>query len=146
MLLSLVGFVVLIVSKNNKLRYVFVHICLAGAGTGGPVVVAWLTDNTPDKGTRSLIIGFNGYSNIAGVIAGQLFKKKYAPTYKRPLTITMILISLGCLGYLAMRAVLMFENKRRAKVIAGWTDEQYEEERRTTERRGDHKLTFVYGY
>jgi MFS family permease len=146
MIISIVGFVVLISSKNAVLRYGFVHICMAGAGAGGPIVAAWLTDNTPDRGTRSIVIGLNGYSNVAGVIAGQLYKPKYAPSYNFPLKITMILISMGACGYVSMRFVYMFLNRKRTRLIANWTPEQFEEEYRNSKRRGNRKLTFIYGY
>jgi hypothetical protein len=42
--------------------------------------------------------------------------------------------------------VFVYENRRRAKVVAGWTEEQIEEERVNPARRGHDKLTFVYGY
>jgi len=100
MSLAIVGLIVMCVSSNAKLRYAFAHICLAGAFTAGPLVVAWLTGNTPEKvaqlavlrasicnpanshqqGVRSIIVGINGYSNLAGVIAGQLYKSKHGPT------------------------------------------------------------------
>lgn len=97
MLLAVVGLIVMYTSKSPKLRYGFVHVCLAGAFTAGPLIVAWLSGNCPEKvsnswseismrvwlivlqAKRSVIIGLNGYSNIAGVIAGQLYKQKYAP-------------------------------------------------------------------
>lgn len=96
MVLAIIGLVVMYTSDRPKLRYGFVHVCLAGAFTAGPLIVAWLAGNSPEKvcwccclgflGTnkldqakRSIIIGINGYSNLAGVIAGQLFKSKYGP-------------------------------------------------------------------
>jgi hypothetical protein len=49
MSLAIVGLIVMYVSKNPTLRYVFAHICLAGAFTAGPLIVAWLSGNTPEK-------------------------------------------------------------------------------------------------
>lgn len=146
MALSIIGFIVLISSPNPRLRYVFVHVCMMGAGVGGPLVASWLTDNVPDRGTRSVVIGLNGYSNLAGVIAGQLYKSKYAPSYNFPLKITMIIVSVGAAGFAAMRCVYVFLNKRRARIIEEWTEEEFVEEWRNSERRGNRKLTFVYGY
>ncbi|KAE9964213.1 hypothetical protein EG327_001039, partial [Venturia inaequalis] len=74
MVLSIIGSIVLISSRNARLRYAFVHVCMMGAGAGGPLVASWLTDNVPDRGTRSIVIGLNGHSNLAGVIAGQLYQ------------------------------------------------------------------------
>ncbi|GAA5881962.1 hypothetical protein JCM8547_003934, partial [Rhodosporidiobolus lusitaniae] len=95
MTIAIIGLAVMYGAKDNKLRYGFLHVCLGGAFVGGPTILAWLAGNTPVTSTRALIIGINGYSNIAGVIAGQLFKPRYAPTYAFPLRVTMILMSVG---------------------------------------------------
>lgn len=49
MALAIVGLVVMYTSDKPKLRYGFVHVCLAGAFTAGPLIVAWLAGNTPEK-------------------------------------------------------------------------------------------------
>jgi predicted MFS family arabinose efflux permease len=48
MMLAVVGLVVMYTSDRPKLRYGFVHVCLAGAFTAGPLIVAWLAGNTPE--------------------------------------------------------------------------------------------------
>ena len=146
MLLSLIGFIVLATSQDNALRYGFLHVCLMGAANMGPLVPAWLADNTPDMGTRSIIIGLNGYSNIGGVIAGQLYKESYAPSFQYPLKVTMILVVIGLCGFASGRVIYMVENRRRTRITAGWTPEQFEAERKNPARRGHQKLTFIYGY
>lgn len=65
--------------EQEKLRYAFSHVCMAGIFIGGPLAAAWLAGNTPWRGTRSVVLGVNGWSNLAGVIAGQIFNAKYAP-------------------------------------------------------------------
>lgn len=79
MCLGVVGCVVMATSTDNRLRYGFAHVCMAGVFVGGPLLAVWLAGNTPWKGTRSVVMGVNGWSNIAGVIAGQVFKSRYAP-------------------------------------------------------------------
>jgi hypothetical protein len=79
MALGVIGCIVMAVSTGNALRYAFAHICMAGIFVGGPLLAVWLAGNTPWKGTRSVMLGVNGWSNIAGVIAGQIFKSQYAP-------------------------------------------------------------------
>jgi hypothetical protein len=37
------------------------------------------------------------------------------------------------------------ENKRRAKEIASWAEEQFIAEANSIQRRGDQKRTFMYG-
>jgi predicted MFS family arabinose efflux permease len=49
MMLAVVGLVVMYTSGKPKLRYAFVHVCLAGAFTAGPLIVAWLAGNSPEK-------------------------------------------------------------------------------------------------
>ncbi|KAF2473731.1 MFS general substrate transporter [Lindgomyces ingoldianus] len=146
MILAIVGLIVVYVSETPKIRYAFVHICLAGAFTAGPLIVAWLAGNTPEKGMRAIIIGINGWSNLAGVIAGQLFKPKHGPTYRYPLLVTMILIAIGACGFLSIRILLMCINRKRAQMISTWTVQEFEEESESSVRRGDQKPTFKYGY
>jgi hypothetical protein len=58
----------------------------------------------------------------------------------------MILIVIGAGGFLLMRVLLMLENRRRARVVAGWSAHDFETEKTSEERRGDMKVTFRYGY
>lgn len=91
-------------------------------------------------------MGLFGWGNVSGVIAGQIYKPKYAPTYKFPLTITLIIVSIGFIGFVAVRGVFMFENRRRIKLMSVWTAEDFEHERTTKERRDDRKKNFLYDY
>jgi hypothetical protein len=84
MVLGMIGCVVMAASSQNQLRYGFAHVCMSGVFAGGPLIAVWLAGNTPWKGTRSVILGVNGWSNLAGVIAGQIFKSRYAPRCKFP--------------------------------------------------------------
>ncbi|KAI4603060.1 hypothetical protein KJ359_005850 [Pestalotiopsis sp. 9143b] len=81
-MVGIVGCIVMAASTDNRLRYGFANVCMAGVFVGGPLIAVWLAGNTPWKGTRSVMLGVNGWSNLAGVIAGQIFKSKYAPRCK----------------------------------------------------------------
>ncbi|KPI44477.1 putative transporter [Cyphellophora attinorum] len=144
--LGIVGIVVMATSTDPQLRYGFTHVCLAGVFVGGPLIAVWLAGNTPWKGSRSVILGINGWSNLAGVIAGQLFKKRFAPRYETPLFATIGIMVAGMLGFCIIRTAYFFENRRRHRIIRDWTQEQYEEEAVNEDRRGDQRLTFIYGY
>jgi hypothetical protein len=113
MVLGVIGCAVMVASSNPQLRYGFTHVCLSGGFVGGSLVVVWLAGNTPWKGARSFILGMNGYANLAGVIAGQLYKTKYRLTYAFPLTVTMILSAVGMLGFVFIRVMYMLENEKR---------------------------------
>jgi hypothetical protein len=73
MLISIVGFIVMITSTNPKLRYGFVHVCMIGAGTANPLVAGWLRDNTPDRAVLAIFMGLFGLSNLSGIITGQVW-------------------------------------------------------------------------
>jgi sugar phosphate permease len=82
MSLGIIGLIVMATSTDTQVRYGFAHVCMAGVFIGGPLLAVWLAGNTPWKGTRSVMMGVNGWANVAGVIAGQLFKTKYRPRCK----------------------------------------------------------------
>jgi hypothetical protein len=146
MTLGLIGCIVMATSTNPRVRYGFTHVCLAGIFASGPLVAVWLAGNTPWKSTRSFVLGLNGWSNLAGIIAGQIYKAQYAPSYKYPLTVTMILIAIGMVGFLFVRGAYMWENRRRRRIIADWDDARFEAEQESRERRGDQRFTWIYGY
>jgi sugar phosphate permease len=95
MCIGIVGCVVMATSTDTQLRYGFAHVCMAGVFVGGPLLAVLLAGNTPWKGTRSVMMGVNGWANIAGVIAGQIFKHKYAPRckYSAPYSTALILLT-----------------------------------------------------
>ncbi|KAK3315610.1 major facilitator superfamily domain-containing protein [Apodospora peruviana] len=146
MVLGVIGCAVMAASSDPKLRYGFAHVCLSGVFVGGPLVAVWLAGNTPWKGARSFVLGLNGYANLAGVIAGQLYKSKYRPSYAFPLIVTMIMSAVGILGFILIRAIYMLENKKRRREIATWDEDRFEEEQNSAERRGDQRKTWIYGY
>ncbi|KAK0634128.1 major facilitator superfamily domain-containing protein [Immersiella caudata] len=146
MVLGVVGCAVMAASNDPQLRYGFAHVCLSGVFVGGPLVAVWLAGNTPWKGARSFVLGLNGYANLAGVIAGQLYKSKYRPSYSFPLIVTMIMSVVGMVGFVFIRIMYMLENKKRGKEIATWDEDRFEEEKNSTERRGDQRKTWIYGY
>ncbi|KAI7286869.1 hypothetical protein KC345_g920 [Hortaea werneckii] len=141
MSLGIVGCIVMATSIDTQLRYGFAHVCMAGVFAGGPLLAVWLAGNTPDKNTRSVIMGVNGWSNIAGVIAGQIFKSRYAPRYEIPLIVTMCLMAFGMCGLMFVKTMYIRENKLRGRVI----EQQFATEATSPERRGDQKRTFMYG-
>ncbi|KAI1851512.1 hypothetical protein JX266_002974 [Neoarthrinium moseri] len=145
MALGIVGCIVMAASSENQLRYGFAHVCMAGVFVGGPLVAVWLAGNTPWKGTRSVVLGINGWSNLAGVIAGQVFKSGYAPRYETPLIITVVIMAVGAVGLIFIRYMYMLENKRRICEVADWDEARFVAEAASEERRGDQRWTFLYG-
>ncbi|KAJ5831902.1 hypothetical protein N7474_000213 [Penicillium riverlandense] len=170
MVLALIGCIVMATSNNPHLRYGFSHVCMAGIFVSGPLTAAWLAGNTPLMGPRSFILGLNGYTNVGGVIAGQLYLAKYSPDCelfmfktltqrylhtdfmmffsldKLPLIITVILIAVGIAGLLGIRFAYMRTNRWRLQKLASTDEATLEAEANADGRRGDQRYTFTYGY
>lgn len=146
MFISIIGYIVLIVSHSNKLRYGFLFVVMIGAGSINPLAAAWLNDNTPDKATRAMIMGIFGWNNVAGVIAGQVYSSKYGPTYHVSASITVGIVALGTLGFLSARWLYMIENKKRRATVASWSEADFENEKADPTRRGHEKKYFLFGY
>lgn len=92
-----------------------------------------------------MVIGVNGFGNLAGVIGSQIFRSSYAPRYLIPFYITLGIIAFSLIGYIAYRFMLKEVNKFRARKLASWSSVDIENERSDEQRLGDKKYTFVYG-
>ncbi|KAL1979576.1 hypothetical protein VTN96DRAFT_5549 [Rasamsonia emersonii] len=145
LLICLVGLVVLVTVQHNGAKYAGLCILLLGSYTSAPLVVAWLSGNTPEPGKRSFVIGVNGCGNLAGVIGAQLFRAQYAPRFLLPFYVTLGLTIFSMAGFLSYRFVLRAVNRRKARKIQGWNEQQLDDERRSSKRYADKKYIFVYG-
>lgn len=63
-----------------------------------------------------------------------------------PLIITIIIMAVGAVGLVFIRFMYRLENKKRAAKIANWDEADFGAEAASTERRGDQRQTFMYGY
>lgn len=144
LVLCLIGLIIIITCGQDAGRYVGLCILLAGSYITPSLTMAWLSGNTPAPGKRSLVIGVNGFGNLAGVIGSQLFRAKYGPTYLVPLHATLGFIAFSLIGYISYRFTLRAVNKYRARKISSWSEVDLENERNSDERLGDKKYTFMY--
>ncbi|KAL4862840.1 hypothetical protein BDV12DRAFT_190113 [Aspergillus spectabilis] len=126
MFFSIIGYIALIAAGTgkNNVRYGFLFVIMIGAGSVNPLTAAWLNDNTPDKATRSIIMGL----------------------YRTSVCITLGIVAFGMLGFIGTRISYMLENKRRRKLIANWTEEEFEREKMDVSKRGHEKGYFMFGY
>jgi hypothetical protein len=147
LVIVMIGLIVTITTPLDNIggRYAGLTILLAGTFITSPLTAAWLAGNTPEPGKRTVVIGINGFGNLAGIIGSELFLAKYGPTYHYPLGITLGLVGVSIIGYVSYRFALKWANKYKAKKIAQMTPEQIEEERTNDVRWADRKYTFVYG-
>lgn len=98
-----------------------------------------------EPGKRSLVLGVNGWGNLAGVVGSQLYRPEWAPEYRLPFYTTLGFMVVALLGYLACRCMLAMANDKKLAISSGMTEEDIERERTSTTRYADKKWTFIYG-
>ncbi|KAF9636764.1 Major facilitator superfamily [Lasiodiplodia theobromae] len=80
---------------------------------------------------RAIALGLNGWGNVAGVLASLLFSPRFAAGgYRQSFVWTALAVLLAAAGFAGFRALIAAENERRRRVLAGWTDDEVEAERR----------------
>ncbi|OQN97491.1 hypothetical protein B0A48_16644 [Cryoendolithus antarcticus] len=174
--LLLIGLTLTVLSpmSNYILRYSSLCILLSGSYIASPLTVAWLTNNTPEPGKRAILLGINGWGNLAGVFSALLFTPADEKTgYVKPFVITLLCVMASFAGFAAFRAMLQRENRSRQTLLASWDEVTREREELMGDayldsrsrgllarifgdstvlkwlgadghRRGDEKLTFLY--
>ena len=111
-------------------RYLALNVLLSGTYVASPLTVAWISGNTPSPGKRALLLGINGWGNLAGVISAALFKPKYAEDgYIIPFWWTLLCVICSVIGYLLFFRRLKMENEMRAKMLLNWSEDDIEAER-----------------
>ncbi|KAK5684800.1 hypothetical protein LTS10_002874 [Elasticomyces elasticus] len=129
LLLAGLAMTVMIPMSRYVLRYIALCILLSGSFIASPLTVAWLTNNTPEPGKRAILLGINGWGNLAGVFSALLFTPADEATgYIRPFIVTLICVLAAFVGFIAFWVLLVRENKRRDDLIVAWTEDEKERE------------------
>lgn len=111
-------------------RYLSLNVLISGAYIASPLTVAWISGNTPSPGKRALMLGINGWGNLAGVISAMLFRPQYAETgYIVPFFWTLLSVAAAAAGYVLFLRNLTAENARRQALVHAWDGEERECER-----------------
>ncbi|KAK4168374.1 high-affinity nicotinic acid transporter [Cladorrhinum sp. PSN259] len=160
LLVALVGLVALIISRSDAAKYAALCVFIFGSYAPPPLTAAWLSNNTPAGGKRALVIGINGWGNLAGVAGSQLYRTEYAPEYKLPLFVTLAFLGIALPGYVGYRCVLQAANKGEWEAGEEGEEEGQDEEQEIEEgeraaetvqdtsgcRYSDRTRVFVYGF
>jgi MFS family permease len=124
-------------------RYICLTVLVSGCYIASPLTVAWISGNTPSPGKRALLLGINGWGNLAGVISAMLFNPKYAASgYIVPFWWTLACIALAAMAYILLLKGIVVENEKRRKVLDGWDEEDLEREK--TEGKGAPVQQYVW--
>lgn len=116
-------------TSRSMLLYLSLCILLSGSYIPSPLTTTWLAGNIPSPGKRAIILGINGYGNLAGVISSLMFTPSHKPTvYRLPFFLTLICILIALGGFWLLRVYLLRVNISRAKLAAWYTVECGEDE------------------
>jgi MFS family permease len=111
------------------LRYTSLCVLLSGSFIASPLTVAWLTNNTPEPGKRAILLGINGWGNLAGVFSALLFTPDdEREGYVKPFVITLVCVGMSFAGFAVFRWRLIRENFQRDKMVASWGEEERQRE------------------
>ncbi|KAJ4361854.1 hypothetical protein N0V83_010795 [Neocucurbitaria cava] len=123
-------FVAILPTTWTIARYLALNVLLSGTYVASPLTVAWISGNTPSPGKRALLLGINGWGNLAGVFSAMLFRPKYAESgYIVPFWWTLACVAFSALGYVLFLRRLKAENARRKSTLMRWSAEDVENEK-----------------
>lgn len=124
LIVLLFGLLLVVVMPETKgwayPRYIALCILLSGTFVASPLTIAWVSGNTPAPGKRALMLGLNGWGNLAGLISAMIFSPRFAPTYKVSFWLSAICVGVSAAGYAMFRFLLIRENESRRKLVASW--------------------------
>jgi hypothetical protein len=102
-------------------------------------------DASIEPGKRALVLGVNGFGNIAGVVGAQTYREEFSPGYRIPFFITLGIMIVALIGYFSYRFTLARVNRRKQRMLSQMSHEDVMEERNSSARYADKKITFIYG-
>jgi hypothetical protein len=110
-----VGFILLLTVDNVGVRYFAIFLCLTGAFTASPILLAWTVENSAGHTTRAIVAGtVVGFGNIGGILATWTYIATDAPKYVRGHSINLSFTCLG-VGIITLSTFyLRWENKQRS--------------------------------
>ncbi|KAB8976008.1 hypothetical protein FH972_026886 [Carpinus fangiana] len=94
-------------------RYGALCVLMGGSYVASPLTIAWLAGNIHHPGKRAVVLGINGWGNLAGVFSSLLFAPKWGPDYATPFFVTFALVSISFMGFGVFRWVLIQENQSK---------------------------------
>ncbi|EQL37281.1 hypothetical protein BDFG_01255 [Blastomyces dermatitidis ATCC 26199] len=99
--------------------YFSLCVLLSGSYIPSPLTVTWLASNIPNPGKRTMVLGINGYGNLAGVFASLIFSPRFQQdAYRIPLLITLGFVLLSFVGFVALWVVVRVINDTRSRFSA----------------------------
>ncbi|EEP77203.1 predicted protein [Uncinocarpus reesii 1704] len=110
-------------SIGSVILYLCMCLLLSGCFIPSPLTVAWYAGNIPDPGKRAIVLGINGYGNLAGIFAAQIFAPKYQEdSFRTPFLMTFGTTLLSLIGFVGLRIMLRMINDARKQYLHRWSE------------------------
>lgn len=147
LLICAVGFGINLSNAPAGVKYFGTFLCATGAYSAAPGILAWVSGNVAGQYKRAVLLAiYISVSNLSGIIASNIYKKRDAPRY-----IVGHACELGVVGTgLVVLPILVFiykrTNARREELMRKATEAgglQYTDEE--LRRMGDKAPNFRYG-
>ncbi|KAF9586105.1 hypothetical protein BGW38_009640 [Lunasporangiospora selenospora] len=127
--------------------YVLLIFTIGGQTCWHPVNAAWIAGNTAPVGKRTIALAMYIISvNITAIAGTNVFRAEYAPRFIGGMWILFGSLIITILLFIFQRYHLRGINKKRAKITANWTLEDWKHYNETTDHIGDDRLDYVYCY
>ncbi|KAK5051015.1 hypothetical protein LTR84_003574 [Exophiala bonariae] len=145
-LITTVGFAILLsmMSVPVGARYFALFAITSGSYITLPITIVWLSNNLAGHYKRAVGSAMQlGIGNAGGIIAGNIFLPKQAPTYPVGFGVGLACVWLCGLSCAAMLFILMRENKLRE---TGQRDYRLQESADEVRNMGDDHPSFRFTY
>ncbi|KAH7098254.1 MFS general substrate transporter [Auriculariales sp. MPI-PUGE-AT-0066] len=113
---GLVGYSILVGSRNPKLSYFAVYLAASGIYPLIANTIAWAANNTEGSYKRSVTLGMViGFGNLNGVVSSNIYPAKEKPWYRTGHAVVLGYIFMGWLMSLVLMIYFKRENAARAR-------------------------------
>ncbi|KAI0820751.1 MFS general substrate transporter [Trametes gibbosa] len=129
---GMVGYIILIVSRNPTLSYIAVYLAACGIYPTIPNIIAWMSNNVEGSYKRSVTIAMViGFGNLNGAVSSNVYRARDAPWYTLGHGIVLMYICIGLIMSVIYWLSLRRENARRERgerdeIIKGVNEHQTE--------------------
>lgn len=144
-IVAIIGFIMLISSESNAVKYAGVFFAASGIYPNVPQGVAWNGNNIGGSTKRGIGIAMHvGFGNLGGVVASFIYRSTDAPHYYSGHGTLIGLITMSTILSTIMTTYLRRENVRRDSKYPKKPEEYTEEEKTAEREKGDNAPFFRY--
>ncbi|CUA69510.1 putative transporter C1002,16c [Schizosaccharomyces pombe 972h-] [Rhizoctonia solani] len=114
--IGMVGYIILIASRNAALSYFAVYLAASGVYPLIPNTIAWMSNNVEGSYKRSVALGMIiSFGNLNGAVSSNIYRARDKPWYRLGHGIVLMYIVIGWVTSLAFIILLRRENAKRER-------------------------------